>query len=417
MPSSSSKKRIPKYRHYKPKNLGVVRIEGLDFYLGEYDSPESWEKYHRLIAEWLGGASLNSQAVEPTGASPTSATVNHVLLAYWKHAESYYVRDGEPTKELEGMRDALRPVRKLYGQTPAADFGPKSLKAVRDHMIDVQDLCRTEINKRMGRIKRVFKWAVSEELIPPSIAHGLSTVKGLVKGRSRARESKPVKPVPDADVDAVLPYLPPQIVAMIELQRLTGMRPGEVVLMRPCDLDKSLGDVWIYHPQRHKNTWRDHVRTVALGPRCQEVLTPFLDRSEKVYCFSPQEAQQWRLERRQTHKKRERKTPIYPSELKAREKAKQARRKRKPKRPKGEHYTTHSYWKALQYGFVKAEKAGVELARWHPHQLRHSRGTDLRKKYGVEASRVSLGHARLEATEIYAEQNLQLAIEIAKEAG
>jgi len=59
MPSSSSKKRIPKYRHYKPKNLGVVRIEGRDFYLGEYDSPESWEKYHRLIAEWLGGASLS----------------------------------------------------------------------------------------------------------------------------------------------------------------------------------------------------------------------------------------------------------------------------------------------------------------------------------------------------------------------
>ncbi|MCA9032107.1 MAG: site-specific integrase, partial [Planctomycetaceae bacterium] len=124
-----------------------------------------------------------------------------------------------------------------------------------------------------------------------------------------------------------------------------------------------------------------------------------------------------RLDHRTSHPRKQRTTPVYPSELKAREKAKEARRKRSSKRPKGDHYTTQSYWKALQYGFVKAEKAGSEIVRWHPHQLRHSRGTDLRKKYGVEASRVSLGHARLEATEIYAERNLQMAIEIAKEAG
>ncbi len=51
-------RRVPRYRHYKPKNLGVVRIDGKDQYLGRYDSPESREKYHRLIAEWLsnGGA-------------------------------------------------------------------------------------------------------------------------------------------------------------------------------------------------------------------------------------------------------------------------------------------------------------------------------------------------------------------------
>ena len=46
----------PKYRHYKPKNLGVVRIAGRDHYLGDFNSPESWEKYHRLIAEWLASA-------------------------------------------------------------------------------------------------------------------------------------------------------------------------------------------------------------------------------------------------------------------------------------------------------------------------------------------------------------------------
>ena len=45
--------RLPKYRHFKPKNLAVVRIDDRDHYLGKYDSPESHERYHRLVAEWL----------------------------------------------------------------------------------------------------------------------------------------------------------------------------------------------------------------------------------------------------------------------------------------------------------------------------------------------------------------------------
>ena len=48
----------PKYRHYKPKGLAVVRVDGRDVYLGRYESPESWEKYYRVLAEWrLGGCS------------------------------------------------------------------------------------------------------------------------------------------------------------------------------------------------------------------------------------------------------------------------------------------------------------------------------------------------------------------------
>jgi hypothetical protein len=51
-----SRLRAPKYWHYKPKGLAVVRIDGRDHYLGKYDSPESREKYHRLVAEWLNGS-------------------------------------------------------------------------------------------------------------------------------------------------------------------------------------------------------------------------------------------------------------------------------------------------------------------------------------------------------------------------
>ncbi len=117
----SSRRRVPKYRHYKPKNLGVVRIDGRDRYLGKYDSPEIWETYHRLVAEWLAsqGRGIRSPAPQNNGLG-LALTIDQILLAYWKFAETYYVRDGEPTKELDGLRDSLRPLRRLYGNSPAA---------------------------------------------------------------------------------------------------------------------------------------------------------------------------------------------------------------------------------------------------------------------------------------------------------
>jgi len=338
------------------------------------------------------------------------------MLSYWRFAERYYVSDGKPTKELGCMRDALRPVRRLYGTLPAEAFGPAKLKLIRDYMIDEQDLCRTEINKRTGRIKRFIKWAVSEEMVPPSLGHGLESVTGLSKGRTRARESPAVGPVPNEWVNAVFPYLPPQLIAMIEAQRHTGMRPGEVVIMRPIDIEMS-NDVWIYRPEHHKNDWRGHVRAVAMGPRTQQFLTPFLDRPQASYLFSPTEAREWRIEHRKVTSNKVRKTPVYPSELRAREKAKCLRRKRRASRITESRYSTESYWKALYYAFNKAANEGKSLDRWSPNQLRHARATELRKEFGIEATRVSLGHKRLDATEIYAEKDLMLAIEVARKAG
>lgn len=46
-----------------------------------------------------------------------------------------------------------------------------------------------------------FEWAVAVELVPPSTHHGLQAVTGLRRGRSAARESEPVKPVPEVSVN------------------------------------------------------------------------------------------------------------------------------------------------------------------------------------------------------------------------
>ena len=41
---------------------------------------------------------------------------------------------------------------------------------------------RGYINDNIGRIVRVFKWAVSEELIPPSIHQALQTLPRIAQG-------------------------------------------------------------------------------------------------------------------------------------------------------------------------------------------------------------------------------------------
>jgi integrase len=65
----------------------------------------------------------------------------------------------------------------------------------------------------------------------------------------------------------------------------------------------------------------------------------------------------------------------------------------------------------------QAKKAGFAVPHWHPHQLRHNRGTEVRRKYGIEAAQVALGHARADVTEVYAERNLEQARKIAREMG
>jgi len=62
-------------------------------------------------------------------------------------------------------------------------------------------------------------------------------------------------------------------------------------------------------------------------------------------------------------------------------------------------------------------EAWREAHRWSPNQLRHSRATEVRKLYGAEASRVILGHSNLKTTEIYAERDMQLAAQVARETG
>ena len=398
----------PKYRHYRPKNLAVVRIDGRDRYLGAYDSPESWEKYHRLIAEHMALASESPRTQMQPSFGRGDLSVSELVNRYRQFAEQYYVKNGKATKELADMKYACRPLRTLYGTVPVAQFGPLALKAVREYMISNENLSRGVVNHRINRIRRVFKWGVSEELVPSSIFEALRSVQGLRFGRCNARETEPVRPVPWADVEPVLPVVSRQVATMIQLQWLTAMRPCEVVSMQAADIERN-GDIWVYEPADHKNRWRGHRRLIPLGPKAQELLCPFLKQSTDGCIFSPRQAES----ERNTARKRNRRTPMTPSH-------RTRKSKRQPKRAKREFYQVSSYRRAIEYGIAKLNRQRAEseqIPNWYPLQLRHSRATELRKLFGLEAAQVALGHARADVTQIYAERNLEQAVKIARDVG
>jgi len=385
------RRKIPKYRLHKPSGQAVVTLSGRDVYLGRYDTQASRSRYDRAIAEWLANG---RRLAEPKPERP-ALTVTEVLARYWEHAQRYYVKAGEPTKELGHMKCVIRLVRRLYGRDLADRFGPLALKACREELIAAGQRRRT-VNQNVGRIKRIFRWAVENELVSPSVAHGLATVRGLMQGRSEAPEGKRVRPAPEEHVEAVLPQVGAAVRAMIELQRLSGMRPGEVVAMRPCDIDRS-GKVWLYRPARHKSEHHGHARVVPLGPKAQAVLGPFLERDEHAFLFSPKEAEEARNAKRRLAAKGRR-----------RRKARTSARKR----PWRDHYDVATYRRAVRRACVNAE-----VPHWHPHQLRHNAATALREQFGIEVARVVLGHRSAAVTEIYAEIDQQRAIEAMAEVG
>ncbi len=402
MPSDTRSLRVPKYRRHKPSGQAVVTIAGKDHYLGKWNTKASRGEYDRLIREWLAAGRCLPK-------SETGPSVAELVLAYWRHAKSYYVtKTGKPSGSIDRIRVALRALRESYGPTPAHEFGPLALQAIRQKLIE-SGKSRRYINYLIDSIRRVFKWGVSQEFVPEPVYRALQTVTGLRKDRSPAPEPEPIGPVSDDVVDATLPYLGEVVADMVRLERLTGCRPGEVCAMRPMDVDRSQ-EVWLYRPGSHKTEHHGRGRVIAIGPKGQDVLRSHLLRDPKSCCFVPAESEKRRLRDMRAR----RKSKVQPSQ--------RSRRKRNPKRKPGESYTTAAYRRAVHRAVEAANRDRKKrelplLPMWSPNRLRHSAATQIRKEFDLESARTVLGHSTVSITEIYAEQDLALAAKVAQKIG
>lgn len=391
---------VPKYRKHRASGKAVVTINGRDHYLGPYGTKASKLEYDRLINQWLvTGRDDNFGLPEhETG----TITVAELINRFRKHCEKRYRRDdGSPTGAIETIKAIMKRLRKRYGDYGVEEFRPLALKEFIKSMVD-DDCSRTYINMAIGKIKQMFRWGVSEELLDEAVLRRLQAVGGEMAGSSDARETEPVEPVTDEAVEATLPHMPGMVQAMVRLQRLTGMRPGEVCNMRECDLEQLPDGMMLYRPYRHKTKHKGKKRLIIIGPKARLILAPYFGNGDQ-FVFSPQRSVTIEMAKRGI----KRRAPVTA----------------------GDQYTNDSYRRAVtracELAFPAPKNATAEAKKdwrrehsWSPNQLRHSLATEVRQtEQSLESVAAVLGHANVSTSEIYAERNMQMAIEIMRKIG
>ncbi len=376
--------RLPKYSLHKASGQARVRYADKVTYLGKYGSQESHEAYAEFIATLPKPGGTARLTAPAPGVIPL---VGEIVNRYQEHADRYYARDGVPTSEPTVIRSALRPLIERFRALPVTKLGPKKLKEVREDMIEL-GWTRYTINRAVSVTKRCFTWAASEELVPAEVAVALTTVKGLQRNRSAAREKPPIGPVADEHVDAVLPHVSELVGDVLRVMRLTGMRPGEVVTMIAAEIDRSDPSCWIYRPGHHKTEHHDKARAIFIGPKAQEIILPrILKAGDRRTLF-----------------------PITRNSL--RQAVHRGCRRAFP---------CPTLSAIPDDEFTDSQR--TELAAWikahefSPNQLRHSVATEVRAKFGLEAAQVLLGHTHANITQTYAERDSAKAADVARKIG
>jgi integrase len=379
---------VPKHCRHKAKNRGFVRFPGdpRPIYTGRWGSEEANGEYDRLIAEWLA----QGRRIPDAASTPSGYLVRDLVADYLEAFDADHVGSRQP----EMLRLAVKPLLRMWGSHEANGFRPSDLKALRHYLIEA-NLSRTTINQRITMLKAMFRWGVEDEHVHPDVAAALAAVKNLTRSSAGVKQPRVVEPVPPEHVDAVLAHVAPPLAAMIQVQRLTGMRPGEVLIMRGADINRD-SSPWIYKPTKHKNQWRRHERVIPLGPKAQAILVAFLEsRLPAAFLFTPSESDAWhRAEKRKARKSKE-----PPSQVERRRKARS-----EPKAKFNDHYDVHTYRRAIERA---CKKAGVPV--WTPHRLRHTAATEIERQCGWDAARAVLGHTTPDTTAIYVRRDVQIA--------
>ncbi len=359
------------------------RINGKDYYLGPYGSEASRLRYAELIAKFASGipidplAGTNRGTNRGTESDDPGPSIAELIVAFLAYAERHYVKNGEPTSEQHCIRAAVRPLRELYGLTPAKDFGPLALKAVRAKMVEA-GLARNTINSNIGKIRRMFRFGVENEMVPVETLQRLEAVSPLLAGRTEARDLPPRTAVAQEQIDAVKEQVRPLVRDLIDLQLLTGARSGELLMLTTAMIDRT-GNVWSAKLVDHKCQHKGKSRTLHFGPKSQLILKRYLSADPDKRLFAMTRCAYCR-----------------------------------------------AITRACEVAFKMPEKLRMipKLAKewreqhcWTPHWLRHTAATRVREQRGIESTQALLGHSAIDMTEHYSSKMDSLAASTAAAVG
>ena len=356
---------MPRPRNLIPKfsidrsGRAFCKIGGRFVSLGRGDNPSSRLRY----AEVLQNLSKGLPAISDRGGPPSvGLSVNEVCLAFMLHAQVEYVdaSSGKPSKEYDCYKSAVKPLRELFGDLPAESFGPNALRTVREQYI-ANGWTRSFIGKSVSRIRHIWKWAVSREMISATTLEALRALEPLKRGKSEAVESKRRLAIPQADIDAVRRRLRKRNRDVLDLLILSGSRPSELLSVTPSMIDRS-GEVWVVKLAQHKNAHRGHARTLYFGKNAQAIMLPYLE----------------------TAGAEDRLLPVRPETFRS---------------------------------TIRDACKRAKVTPFVPYNCRHTAITRVRDELGIEAAQAIGGHARPDMTAHYAAKMDLLAKKAAKELG
>jgi integrase len=255
----------------------------------------------------------------------------------------------------------------------------------------------------MGYIRAMLKWGILRKLATSQVYGEAKLIPPLKKGKTKAYEKPEREAVPDDVVRETLPFMSPTVATMVQVQRLTGMRPSEVCKMTVGDIDQTRGNGLWYYVQSHKTEAHIGKKPIPLGKPEQRLIEPYLvDKKPTEAVFSPRTAMaEWHAERRAN-----RKTKVSPSQ----EKRNQQRAKKPAKRQPGEFYDRNSYRVAILNAIKKGNKIlpkDQQIPHWSPYQLRHANATATELEHGLDEAQAQLGHTSADMTKRYSKAQLR----------
>ena len=394
---------MPKLKNSLPKNCrdrnqAFSKHNGKRIYHGVWGTPEAEKNYKRFIAALLERPALPPQIAKDGG----DVLVSELAAGYFDHLENS--RMDKTTVNL--FKQAIGYLVEAYGKLAANEFSPKKLKAVRNQMVSAASLCRNTVNRYSGYIVRIFQWGVEEELVQENVYNALRVLKTLPKGTPGTFDHPEREAVPDEVIAATLPFLPPTVATMVQVQWLTGMRPSEVFKMRVGDIDRSRGNgLWYYSP-KHKTEEHIGEKPIPLGKPEQILIAPYLiGKKPADSVFSPKTAQQERAAEARANRKSKR-TPS--------QRERDAERALNRASKVGEFYDKGSYRNAVKYAIEKGNRHGVAIPYWTPYLLRNAAATDIELRHGLDEAQAQLGHTTADMTKRYSAAQLKQREKLAR---
>lgn len=233
---------------------------------GKYRSAESLAEYHRLC-----------EIVRETGELPPLDTLAKPLVIKdlcKRYLHYLKEKHGKNSNEPVYIGYALKAIRKSFANLPVKEFGPAQLKTVRSELVQAGYVRRT-CNKRIQQIVRLFRWAVSEDLAEPDQWQRLQAIEPIARGQFGAVDRPRTRPVSDEHFHLTLQHASPKVAAALRILALTGMRTGELLQMRPQDVDMT-GDHWIYRPQSHKTQHKTGDTLIAVPAPAVATLATYM---------------------------------------------------------------------------------------------------------------------------------------------